>query len=183
MVTRVLEWADRAAVTARSTTSETAGMNSSVRTPLFARVLSKIKPESDPHPKLGTPCWLWTSCQTTAGYGRYAIIRNRRRTMLMAHRLCYELLMGEIPPGLHLDHLCRVPLCVNPAHLEPVLPKENYLRGYGVGALNARKTHCMRGHSSWRRTTIGNRMCSVCRSDIERKYRDRAKAKARGEQS
>jgi hypothetical protein len=47
---------------------------------------------------------------------------------------------------LTLDHLCRNKACVNPAHLEPVTNRENVLRGVGLSAENARKTHCKRGH-------------------------------------
>lgn len=36
--------------------------------------------------------------------------------------------VGPIPEGLHLDHLCRVRRCVNPAHLEPVTQAENNYR-------------------------------------------------------
>jgi hypothetical protein len=41
----------------------------------------------------------------------------------------YEALTGSIPADLQLDHLCRVRNCVNPAHLEPVTPRENVRRG------------------------------------------------------
>ena len=45
-----------------------------------------------------------------------------------------------------IDHLCRNPACVNPAHLEPVTNRTNIRRGYGPSGLNARKTHCIKGH-------------------------------------
>jgi hypothetical protein len=45
-----------------------------------------------------------------------------------AHRLVYRALRGPIPDGLTLDHLCRVPACVNPWHLEPVTAAENSRR-------------------------------------------------------
>ena len=40
--------------------------------------------------------------------------------------------VGSIPDGLHLDHLCRVPACVNPEHLEPVTLAENNRRAAAV---------------------------------------------------
>jgi hypothetical protein len=43
--------------------------------------------------------------------------------------------------GYEIDHRCRMTLCVNPAHLEPVRHRENMRRG-----LQATKTHCHRGH-------------------------------------
>ena len=61
-------------------------------------------------------CWLWTANRTNAGYGHFWLDRR----MVLAHRFAYELLIGPIPDGLTLDHLCRVRACVNPAHLEAV---------------------------------------------------------------
>lgn len=80
-------------------------------------------------------CWIWVGAVNSGnGYGRI----NRT----YAHRYAYELLVGPIPEGLQLDHLCRVPLCVYPAHLEPVTPRENIRRGI-KGVLT---THCPQGH-------------------------------------
>lgn len=44
------------------------------------------------------------------------------------HRKIYEALVGDIPRGLQLDHVCRNRVCVNPAHLEPVTISENAKR-------------------------------------------------------
>ena len=82
-------------------------------------------------------CWLWTGPRW-GGYGRY---RHAQ-----AHRLAYEALVGPIPKGLVIDHLCRVRHCVNPAHMEPVTNVENVMRGLAPSAVNARKTHCIHGH-------------------------------------
>lgn len=46
-----------------------------------------------------------------------------------AHVFNWELTNGPVPSGLELDHLCRVPRCVNPDHLEPVTCAENQQRG------------------------------------------------------
>lgn len=51
------------------------------------------------------------------------------RGPITAHRFAYELLVGPVPDGLQLDHLCRNRACCNPEHLEPVEGVENRLRG------------------------------------------------------
>ncbi len=93
---------------------------------------------------IGAPdeCWLWTGSTASKGYG---LFWHKGRSVRV-HRLAYELMVGPIPEGLTLDHLCRVRHCVNPKHLEPVTGKINILRGEGAPAYNARKTHCLRGH-------------------------------------
>ena len=71
-----------------------------------------------------TSCWLWTSPLDRDGYGHIQIGRK----MCRAHRVAYEWLVGPIPEGLTIDHLCSVRNCVNPSHLEPVTAAENALR-------------------------------------------------------
>lgn len=88
-------------------------------------------------------CWLWTGTRSQAGYGRVSL-DNARTTG--AHRISYELVVGPIPAGLVLDHLCRNPPCVNPAHLEPVTTRENVLRGESPPAKIIRAGVCPKGH-------------------------------------
>ena len=47
---------------------------------------------------------------------------------ILYHQFFYRLLVGPVPEGLELDHLCRVKLCVRPEHLEPVTHPENMQR-------------------------------------------------------
>lgn len=76
-------------------------------------------------------CWLWTGARTGGRKGQppYGFVRLDAKRRTGAHRFMYELLVGPIPEGLKLDHLCRTPLCVNPDHLEPVTQRENVRRG------------------------------------------------------
>lgn len=90
-----------------------------------------------PHPILGTPCWLWLDNLDSGGYGawyrgslRGGIPGKLRCT---AHKAAFLYLVGEIPEGWDVDHLCRVHRCVNPDHLEAVTRKENIRRGAGRG--------------------------------------------------
>jgi len=110
-----------------------------------------------------TGCWMWTAAVSADGYGSIKWQGDTWR----AHRLTYELLVGPIPDGLHIDHLCRNTLCVNPAHLEPVTPRTNTLRGTNRAAANARKTHCERGHELVGTNLIprpnGHRTCRTCK--------------------
>lgn len=93
-------------------------------------------------------CWEWTGGHFPLGYGmnRPLIRPDGSKTSRSAHRIAYELIVGPIPAELEIDHLCRNPGCVNPAHLEPVTHRENVLRGNGLAARQARQTHCKYGH-------------------------------------
>ena len=109
-------------------------------------------------------CWIWQGAKDQNGYGTVAILGSRK--IMRAHRMTYELLIGAIPEGLEIDHLCRIPSCVNPIHLEPVTHKENLLRGVSFSGVNARKTHCSHGHefneANTRITPLGYRVCRAC---------------------
>lgn len=109
-------------------------------------------------------CWLWNGARTDREYGLFRLVRPKR--MIGAHRFAYEQFNGPIPSELTIDHLCRVRYCVNPAHLEVVTRGENVLRGTGLSAVNARKTHCKRGHAFDEVNTAysptGARICRAC---------------------
>lgn len=118
------------------------------------RVADKIIPE----PNSG--CWLWMGCLTRGGYGQLHSIRKT----VYAHRYVFELLKGQIPLGLQLDHLCRNRCCVNPDHLESVTQHLNLIRGNGFSGTNSRKIHCDKGHSLENAYPVkkGGRLCREC---------------------
>jgi hypothetical protein len=133
------------------------------------RILNKI--EFEPN----TGCWIWNAASNNKGYGK--IWWNGK--LCEAHRTVYELLIGSIPSGLECDHLCRVPCCVNPAHIEPVTASVNSFRGKNSALLdlsvhnNGRKTHCKRGHllsgpnvlfSEWEDGSV-HRSCRICKRE------------------
>lgn len=99
-----------------------------------------------------------------------------------AHRVAYEMLVGKIPPGLTIDHLCRNRACCNPSHLEPVTMRENMMRGEGVAAKHARQTHCKHGHPFSGHNLIiasdGERKCRECYRRWNSEYRRRKLGKA-----
>ena len=123
-----------------------------------------------PEPMSG--CWLWIGAVSVNGYGK---LKVNRRTKL-AHRVVYEDLVGPIPAGLTLDHLCRNRQCVNPRHLEPVTLRINTLRGETVTARAAARTTCPAGHPYDRVLYRNARGCSVCRLAQWAKYRERNRA-------
>jgi hypothetical protein len=118
-------------------------------------------PEYAPH--LG-PCWIWTGAIRGSGYAGFH--RGDGRHTVGAHIFGYETAHGPVPKGLVLDHLCRVPSCVRPAHLEPVTSRINALRGETIVAANAAKTHCPQGHPYDAENTRwyqGRRYCRACK--------------------
>lgn len=129
----------------------------------WARV-DKFGPSPAKLPDRG-PCWIWLGGRNADGYGTCYIFRATGGSTL-AHRLAWTLSGRTLVRGMHLDHLCEVHACVNPSHIEQVPPRVNYLRGSSATAINARKTHCSRGHeftpANTRMTRSGRRACVAC---------------------
>lgn len=112
-------------------------------------------------------CWIWTGACSSRGslYGHV----NVGGRSVKVHRLMYSMLVGPIPNGLVLDHLCLIPQCCNPSHLEPVTNAENRRR--------ARKSHCRKGHlltedNTYYRPDTGGRQCLAC---VTRRNRSRSR--------
>jgi len=151
---------------------------------LDTRVPERLWGHTVPCPWSG--CWLWLAARNAGGYGK-TIVGSKTdgsRRYVYAHRLFYELLVGPIPTGRQLDHLCRVRCCVNPIHLEPVTALENVHRGDAMwisGARESAKTHCPRGHAYDRVVEIDGafrqRVCMRCQIEL-RRARHRARQQA-----
>lgn len=117
--------------------------------------------------EIGHPagCWWWKGAPNAKGYGVACIGQLR----ILAHRLVWMTLVGDIPSGMTVDHLCVNPACVNPAHMEIVDRVENWRRGAGPTWV-ANKTHCPQGHpydetnTHWYR---GWRYCRACKRKVE----------------
>lgn len=133
-------------------------------------------------------CWMWTASINTSGYGSFRY-KGRVRE---AHLVSYDLVVGEIPSGMQLDHTCHPGdgscaggiscphrRCVNPKHLEPVTGAENNRRGLS-GKHHSAKTHCPQDHEYTEENTYlakrggrYNRMCRTCARDRARERRQR----------
>lgn len=104
-------------------------------------------------------CWEWTGPVVKGGYG----IHGREK---LVHRIAYRELVGEIPEGMVIDHLCAVRHCVNPDHLEATTQAENNRRSPNH-AERKRQTHCKFGHSledAMIKNSPGRGTSRVCRA-------------------
>ena len=124
-------------------------------------------------------CWLWQAHVNSDGYGLFYV--GPTQTTVRAHRRAYEQLIGPIPDGLVLDHLCRAPSCVNPWHLDPVTDKVNVLR---AESRCSKLTHCKHGHefteanTSYQKGRDGRprRRCRTCQDARTARRREQRQA-------
>jgi hypothetical protein len=115
-------------------------------------------------------CWHWTAAVNSRNYGQVGVDGVSKST----HRITYQLLVGPIPEGLQIDHLCRNTRCCNPEHLEPVTALENRRRRPDFN-----KSHCVNGHELTVENTIIKlaggveirRNCRTCTKESQRAKR------------
>lgn len=138
-----------------------------MKVPAIKRLMKRVEKTSD--------CWLWLGKLTKKGYAR---IRNDAGHYSYGHKVSYEHFIGPVPQDLVLDHLCRIPRCVNPLHLEPVTDTEN-IRRSPIHYANA--THCKNGHEFTAQNTRirirrdggqRERVCRVCHRKSAHTARD-----------
>jgi hypothetical protein len=119
-------------------------------------------------------CWIWTAYRDPKGYGRFQYGAKDAR---LAYSVSYGLLVGQVPEGLELDHLCRVKACVNPYHLDPVPLQVNMRRRAGL------KTHCPQGHPYTPENSYmppaGGTVCRTCKKRTQHAVKEREKATRR----
>jgi hypothetical protein len=128
---------------------------------LAAKVLSRCEVQPN-------GCWLFQGPRLPPwGYGRL----DHQGEKTYAHRLAFRAWYGPVPEGLECDHVkargCTSTACASPLHLEAVQHRVNVLRSDCPAAVNARKTHCIRGHqftpeNTYRRPDDGSRTCRTC---------------------
>jgi hypothetical protein len=155
---------------------------------LLAKLVQRAKQRILIEPNTG--CWLWPG-STTKGYGTIGCSIDGKDDIFLIHRLMWMNEHGAIPEGLEPDHLCKTPLCSNPAHLELVTRRVNNLRGKlpsiaseliakvsDKGAqVNRDKTHCPKGHPyegyNLIQSLSNGRTCRICKVAWTRQYRAR----------
>lgn len=132
----------------------------------------EVEDKIEPEPNSG--CWLWLGALKDSRllYGSLSY----KGKPASSHRFVFEFLNGPVSKKLDLDHLCRNPICCNPAHLEPVTRKINILRGAGVAPKNLRKTHCPQGHPYDEINTYfwnNQRFCRTCSDGYKKNHHKR----------
>ncbi len=89
-----------------------------------ARFADRFTARFSPVPDTG--CYLWTGALDSSGYGTVKVAGAQRGS----HIVAWELVNGPVPPGLELDHRCRVRACGNAKHLELVTHTINVRRSH-----------------------------------------------------
>lgn len=129
-------------------------------------------------PEPNTGCWLWMAAMGSDGYGSFW--NDQHSQMMGAHRVAWLLFRGPIPPGLEVDHLCRVRSCVNPDHLRVVTKRENIFApgSVAIAAKHAAQLVCPKCGTPYQ-IRRGERRCPPCTRSTGRESARRYRAKQR----
>lgn len=133
----------------------------------FWKGVNKAGPVPKYYPELG-PCWLWPDSSLDAnGYANRTTVNGVKDS---PHRLAYRALVGPIPDGLEIDHLCCVRSCVNPAHLEAVPHHLNMERAQGPLKTECKWGHPLSGDNLYIVPSTGDRRCRACNKQQQRDF-------------
>jgi len=90
-------------------------------------------------------CWNWKG--SIMKRGNYGQLRHNLKT-LKAHRLSYEINIGEIPEGKMICHSCGNSKCCNPSHLYAGTSQDNWFdsvkhsTAYHLKPIKPEDVHC-----------------------------------------
>jgi hypothetical protein len=116
--------------------------------------------------------WMWTGQLNNKGYP----VTHYKGQKRPAYVAVWETLVGPVPDGLELDHLCRIVPCVFPLCLEPVTHAENQRR-MGEAQMACRKSgHRYTPANTYRDPTTGRRRCRECARELDRNRVPRRRA-------
>lgn len=122
---------------------------------------------------LTSGCVEYTGALDSDGYGRQ-ITRGSTADRAQPHVAAYELLVGPVPDGHELDHLCRNKVCCNPSHLRLLTNVDN-----ATDNTQGSKTECPRGHPYNEENTYmtpkGHRRCRPCARQVKREWHAKTK--------
>jgi hypothetical protein len=131
------------------------------------------------NPKGTDDCWTWPGAKSRSRPGIYYPTLSLHNKSLRVHRVTFRIWVGPLVDGMHIDHLCRNTLCVNPWHLEQVTERENIIRGVGPTAVNAKKEVCINGHPFSPKYGTTYRQCATCQNIFSRDFKRRKRAAAK----
>ncbi len=120
-------------------------------------------------------CWNWSGFTDKDGYGKI----NRNYKCYFSHRFFYDVFVGIKDESTVIDHICKNRKCCNPDHLREVSCKENANNNSNSPiAMNAQKTHCIRGHELIHPNIYAHnnrRRCKKCNLSLAKKKRESRK--------
>lgn len=101
-------------------------------------------------------CWVWKGLRSPNGYGVFG-------QKVYAHRWTYAEMVGPIPRGMVIDHICRNRACVNPSHLRLATKRQNSLENSESPiAKNHKKESCPTCGGAYETRKNGWRFCRPC---------------------